>query len=413
MAQKFAPRSFFRKASNADLKHYFHEQGLLEDFDFDGMSETKIQPLYVRWLELSDEVRSKTDLDFQEIHSLVCESGIKAILTESRWPEHRRKYPEDKNLGEQLGNMQSHHDRVFWIFRNRQKYWKGALYCHKVDLIRDNGWRKIKNLPRQSKPPDDDDIRIAAMEKAIGTYYHHKDGRGKNCKVEIYRWEDEDCYFCYSEDYPKASIEFRGDKFIRRRHNPAFEVIFRHNPEKGTLETNARGGRKVVQDLQKLFAQYILSIDDLQIDKTSERVYDMDFFKNPVFRYDPESGIIDVMMKKMEILPHNGSDDRIAVTSGMKKGQHSLQKSLQTILAGLRQENNGRPVPYSILQATIQVKFAMPGGKKSRPKTFHIGWPNRCSLQHDKHDMIIKQMLELSGVEPIDPDLLTNKPEVA
>jgi len=356
-------------------------------------------------------VRSKTDLDFQDIHSLACESGIKAILAESRWPEHRRKYPGDDELGERLGDMPGHYERVFWISRNRPEYMKGALYFHRVDLIRDSGWRKIRNLPKRNKPPGE--ARIAKMEKAIGSYYHRKDGKGKNCKIEVYRWGEEDCYFCYPEDYPRTSIEFKGDRFERRPHNPAFEVIFRHNLQKGTLETNARGGRKVIEDLQKLFAQNILGIDDLQADSASLRVYDMERFKNPVFRYDPESGIVDIVMKEMVLFPHDGSGDKITISSGLQKGRHSLQRSLQNILAGLRQANHGRPVSYSVNRVKIQVKFTTPEGRRPKTKTFEIGWPNHCNLQHDKHDMIIKQMLKQSGIELVDRDSLSDDTEAA
>ena len=47
MAWTYSTKHFFRQMSNALLVRYFHERGLFAEFDFAGMKEGKIEPLFV------------------------------------------------------------------------------------------------------------------------------------------------------------------------------------------------------------------------------------------------------------------------------------------------------------------------------------------------------------------------------
>ena len=119
MARHYSPKSFFRHAPNAMLMKYFANHGVLTEYDF---TETKIEPIYQAWLSLPDAQRGEMERDFKEIDMLACEGGVKAIIDEADW--------HDENLAETLSTHESFHEKAFWVFLERPKYWPAAsAFC--------------------------------------------------------------------------------------------------------------------------------------------------------------------------------------------------------------------------------------------------------------------------------------------
>jgi hypothetical protein len=52
MSRHYSTRDFFRQMPNALLARYFASRGVLQDFDFAAMKETKIEPLFEAWMAL-------------------------------------------------------------------------------------------------------------------------------------------------------------------------------------------------------------------------------------------------------------------------------------------------------------------------------------------------------------------------
>ena len=122
MSRHYSPKSFFRHAPNAMLKRYFDKQGVLTEHDFSEVSETKIEPIYQAWLSLPDTERGKMERDFKEIDALSCEGGVKAIMDEAEW--------HHENLAEILSEKEGFHEKAFWVFLERSKYWPAAsAFC--------------------------------------------------------------------------------------------------------------------------------------------------------------------------------------------------------------------------------------------------------------------------------------------
>jgi hypothetical protein len=46
MTRHYSTRDFFRNTPNALLAHYFNARGVLQDFDFSAIKETKIDALF-------------------------------------------------------------------------------------------------------------------------------------------------------------------------------------------------------------------------------------------------------------------------------------------------------------------------------------------------------------------------------
>lgn len=123
MSIHYAPKNFFRHVPNRLLAQYFNEQEVLQKIDFAKLNETDVTPIYDAWLALPEEKRNPLEQDFQEIHLMANEAGIKAILDEANYHE--------ENLTEIFSSFKGFHEHVFWTFLNRPNYWYGAVTVSK------------------------------------------------------------------------------------------------------------------------------------------------------------------------------------------------------------------------------------------------------------------------------------------
>ncbi|MHB1175452.1 MAG: hypothetical protein ACYCZJ_10055 [Sulfuriferula sp.] len=385
MSRHYSPKNFFRNASNAFLKRYFTEHGVLLDMDFDALSETKVTPIYAAWLKLPEEVRNEMERDFQDIDALSCESGTQSILDEAAW--------HGENLAEMFATLESFHAKAFWTFLDRPTYWQGASAFHHADSVPASYWRKRKNLIRAAAKVDDASLR--QLENNLSHYFHNKQGRGQNCKVDCYKRGELDYFFAYPEDYAHSSIEWEGKEFRRRSHHPAFEIIFVYSQHEGTLNVFLAGTKKLVPELQSFFVDTILGLE-LGEHLKDERVYDLALLKqgDMQFNYPPESGITQVAVKKLR-LKILGTNERITLEANPThngRAVYDLLDKLKTIFT-LSQ--------IVITQVGLVVTFAhVPPQVKPATRSFDVCWPNSCSLGNDGRDAVIRKMLADSGIEP-------------
>jgi hypothetical protein len=91
--------------------------------------------IYEAWLKLPDDVRKEMEQDFQDIDELATEGGSKAIRDEARW--------HGENLAEQFASLIGFHERAFWTFLERPKYWQGALAFHHADGVFFSYWCRL------------------------------------------------------------------------------------------------------------------------------------------------------------------------------------------------------------------------------------------------------------------------------
>src|SRR5271167_719299 len=149
----------------------------------------------------------------------------------------------------------------------------------------------------------------------IRTYFHHTEGRGKNCVVELFRRGERDYFFAYPEDYSQQSIEWVDGQFARRPHNPAFEVIYVYSQREGSLDLNFRGSHKAIKPLQGMFATAILKLPELPADPKDERFYDLSPLRQKSFDFvfDVSSGIQDAAIKKLRLSSKVKKGNRITL----------------------------------------------------------------------------------------------------
>lgn len=387
MARQFNPQRFFRQSPNYLLKQYFIKKGVLGEINLEELAETKIETIYEAWLALPEKVRADMENELREIDFMATEGATKAIIDEADW--------HGEELGPILSELKSHHDRAFWTFLNRPTYWKGALQFNYADSIPASYWRKRKNIPRNPVLVEPENIE--QLERAISQYFHNKEGRGKNCKVECYRRNELDYFFIYPEDYAQSNIEWVDNEFARPPRTPAFELIFVYSQTEGTLDLFMRGNKKPIPDLQKIFAETILKTS-LGPDKKDEKVYHLNPLKQKNFQFvfEPISEIEDVRVRKLRLTSKTGKKERIILEADPTYKPDAVYDLLEKI-----QNKSMQLSGFYVTQVGLKVFFSPTVGSSSvKTRSFDISYPNSCNLKQDGRDLVIRKMLVASGLEP-------------
>lgn len=287
MTRHYSPRDFFRNTPNAMLARYFAARGVLQDFDFAAIKETKIEPLFEAWLAVPETQRAKMEVDLREIGDMSNEKGVKAIIDEAEF--HLSEDGAHETFVAMLMALPGHHERAMTTFLDHPALWKGATRLYHADTL--SHWRKRKNLPKVKAATEPADIE--ALSAAIKSYYQITEGRAKHCRVEPYRRGELEYFFAFPEDYAQNSPEWEGDELALQSRHPPFEIVFVWDAKDGRLELHLTSDKKAVEPLQGIFAETILKCKKLLADPTDNRVYDLFPLRRKEFSFtwNPASGI--------------------------------------------------------------------------------------------------------------------------
>lgn len=395
MDRQYSTRDFFRQLPPMLLERYFQQYELLNDFDFAAMKEGRADALFEAWLTLPDSKRDPIDAELREIFTLCCEKGFLAILDEIRRVMRHEPDASSQLIGK-LSSLRNHFERAMIVFLEHTTFWQGALRFYHADTL--SYWRKRKNLPRRAAVSDE--ASCQQLSQKISAYFHHTEGRGKNCAVEAYRRGELDYFFCYPEDHSKRSIEWVNGKFNPRPHNPAFEIVYVYSQKDASLDLNFRGAYKAIEPLQFMFAEAILKLDKLPPNPKDERVYDLKplRWKQFNFNFQIGSGIESVAVKKIRFSSRENLGDRITVEANTTEDPKAIYPLIEQI---------GQSVPlhlYNVTQVEIATTVVMNSNKSSKSCPIRITYPNSCSLKYDAVDLKLRDMLEASGIEPKEPN---------
>jgi hypothetical protein len=367
---------------------------LFGHLDFTSMKEGKPDELFNSWLALADGRRQGMDAELQEIFAMSCEKGFRAIMDEASWQLLGNR-DDLTSFIETLSTLPNHYERAMITFLDHNAFWRGATRFYHADTL--PYWRKRKNISNQAAAVDE--ASLQQLAGLIRSYFHHTEGRGKNCVVEPFRRRELDYFFAYPEDYSQRSIEWVNGEFDRRPHNPAFEVIYVYSQKESSLDLNSRGSRKSIEPLQGMFVQAILKLDEVPPDPRDERVYDL----NPLlqkgfnFIYDPGSGIERVTVKKLRLSSRMKRGDRITLEADPSHNSDAVYDLLDQIKRSVRLSM------YNVTQVELAASVVVDANKPVKTVTIRITHPNSCSLRYDELGLKLRAMLEASGIEPKEP----------
>lgn len=153
-----------------------------------------------------------------------------------------------------------------------------------------------------------------------------------------------------------------------------------------------------VEDLQQLFAESILHIDELSEDQQDIRIYDLKPLLTPEFRFHwkPEWAIEDAQLIKLR-LTRRFSKQRVIFEAGRGNGSEEVYELLDSWGEAENLDD------FFVTQAEVRVRYQADAGKV-RSCSFTVTWPNYCSLKPDTLGKHLQEMLVMSGIELKEPE---------
>lgn len=390
MSRHYSTRDFFRSMPNALLARYFAARGVLEDFDFAAMKETKIEPLFEAWMTVPEALRVKIEVDLREICDMSNAKGVKAIIDEAEF--HLDGEGEHADFVALLMGLPGHHERAMTAFLDYPSLWKGATRLYHADTL--SYWRKRKNLPKRKASVEP--ANIEALSAGIKRYYQATDGRAKHCRVEPYRRGELEYFFAFPEDYAQNAPEWEGDELALQSRHPPFEIIFVWDAKDGRLDLYLSGDKKAVEPLQAIFAEAILGCEELPEDPADNRVYDLFPLrrKDFAFTWESASGIESVRVNKLRLALNK--DRKLTLEANPKNDPQAVYKLLEKLALPSHE--------YFISQVGMTASVKLGPTAPARTVTFQVSYPNSCSLKYDEVGLKLRAMLEASGIEPKAPE---------
>jgi hypothetical protein len=394
MARHYSPKSCFRQMSSELLNRYFDAKAIATGVDLSALQGQSQKRLFDAWLAIPELTRREMDAELREIFAMSCEKGFRAILDEAAWRlvTLGRDAAANDAFVAKLSGLANHFERAMVAFLDHRELWLNATLFYHADTL--PYWRKRKNLPHGRAAVDN--TALQNLARLISDYFHRTEGRGSNCIVEPLRRGDLDYFFAYPEDYSQQAVEWVNGKFARRPHNPAFEVIYVYSQTEGTLDLNVRGARKCVEQLQSMFATAILNLPGLPPDPKDDRVYDL----NPLSRrgfsfvFDSNSGIRSMAVRMLRLSSKFKHGDRITLEADTTRDHDAVYSLLETI---------GKALPldlYYVTQVELVALMARSASEPTKAMTIRITHPNSCSLKYEDADLLLRDTLRASGIEP-------------
>ncbi len=320
----------------------------MEDVPFSDLRNTDVEPIFEAFTALPGENQAAIEAAFQEINAMACQAGMSALADEAA-------FHGDADFPSRLSRFDGFHEAVMWAFLEHPRYWDGATLFLRSDNISDTLWRKRNDLPHV--PPQVHENDRDRLADAISQYFHAKEGRGRNCKVEVYRRYGKEYFFAYPEDYAQTAMEWIRNALSSQARHPAFEIIFVYCQDEGSLDIYAPRNTKSVPDLQRIFAATILKLDELDGQAADNRVYALDALANRdfTFRYPPESGIEAVSIRLLQLTLLTREKRRLILEADSKVNPKAIYDLLDQV----------DPPPFSVTKAEIKVVFTPRAGRST------------------------------------------------
>lgn len=383
MASQYSHKHFFRRIPNFQLNNYFSSKNIDLGINFNNITEKDADAIFTAFTQLPENQQALIEAEFQDIHAMASEGGVNALIDEAY-------FFQDETFVDEIAAIDGFHAKVMRAFLEKHQYWLGATMFLHADNVSSSFWKKRNDLP--SVPPHVDDRSISALANSISNYFHSKEGRGRNCKVEPYRRHNKEYFFAYPEDYGQSGVEWVRDSLQNRAHHPAFEIIFVYCEKEGSLDIYAPKNTKAVPELQKIFAKSILKLETLKDGSIDKRVYNLDPIADQNFKFQIESdtGVEQILITGLRLTLKHGTKRRIGLEADTKTNPNAVYDLLAKL----------NPPEHYITRTRIKVLFEPKPGKRAKTRTFNITHPNSCALNYDGDDLIIRQILEKSGIEP-------------
>lgn len=315
--------------------------------------------------------REQAELVLRNVFDLACAPGALALRDAAKMlrPSVLDQWPHSQNL----------YCQAMWIWLNAPEVFEQALMYLELDDL--SWWSKRNDLPKVMPRLDAETLEWFARD--VSQLLDEHQGRGQQCTIEhMNRDQDVDYFFCFPDDYVKTvAIHNQAGRLVTKTLRETFEIVFAYSRSTGTLELSARLSKQLKEQLEELFAWYILQE---QIGpRRRERVFDLNQLKRSVFQLetDPADQVVACLRKIRFDLP-----DRVhSITLESKGGtREDMQQMVQDCLN--RERLSLEELEVSHAQFQLQFASSTPRGRGTM--TFDVSHPDRCNLRRHQPERV-------------------------
>ena len=361
MSRHYSPRSFLRHVPLHLLREFFRAQGLLQDVAWDALADQEIEPVYQAWQALPPQQREAAEAGFRDVHELACREGIQALIAEAK----QQGFDPFAVWQDCAGY---HEQAMLAYLRFGPAFTNASLFYH-VDRLPSRYWKRRANLPRVT--PREPLLARIELQSALSAYFVRAQGRGQRCTVESQvREQRTHYYFSFPDDYAQNHIAHDSITGRLRRfpHRPTFEVVFVYNPDAGTLDLFAQGGREVQRDLETLFGQIVLC-QDLG-PEPARPPYELNGLKSRYFTFptDPDDDIQEVRIRQLRLSTLGKYKRRLTLEADVFADVDDIYDLMADYL-----NHEGLPESeYHVTQATFRIGFKQSGEDERKSLQFDV-----------------------------------------
>jgi len=325
-------------------------------------------------LALPAKVANDVTEGLRDVNELAMESGLLALLEVA---DMNGVHPQAE-----IEKLQGYHDKaLYFLLKHPAIFEKASAISHVTDL-RAKVERNLK-----LRPTDTVAARKDALAEALKSYLLKRDGRGRECVVNVFKYQDRVCFMAYPEDFAKALLVYQDKRLSKTALRPTFEIVYLYYPETGKVELSAKGGPRRHLELFELFNLAVLE-DKSEVAET-EKTYSLERFldKELTLPTAPEDQVEFVRLQKLRLY---GRYDSHRLTLELKEpwgigAMHALMEKLTL-----------RSTLYSVSHAEIKMKF--PGKGRRGGVTIQLSYPDKCNLNDSPTHLKAKKYLEQWGL---------------
>lgn len=390
MAKQFDPRKVLRLTSNSLLQEFFASHGELLDVPWDTLQETQVGPIYEAMQKLPPKRLTEVETLLRDVQELADERGIIALA------EELSSLSEAKLTA--FTELDSNYDKAMWSHLHEPvAFLRAALFARADSLATGRYWVQRNGLP--SVEVKVDEAMKSALAASMSAYYTKAQARGGNVVVEHYERAGGAIYFFgYLEDYPDTRLAFDdAEGMVRRAERGAFENLFVYDPNAGTLDVFAHGGKKVREPLQECFSTVVLGTP-LPPEDRSRPPYQLDHLLDPAtpFPTDPADRIARVRVRRLRVEPVDRPRRRMTLEADPNGPIDDIQKMIDEYL---RIEAVPRK-KLRVTQATFALEFIPGTATQPKSMTFEVSCPSSCNLKSKTEAMRLvgERCLRLWGI---------------
>ena len=346
MSGQFLLRDFLGRVSAHLLGAYCERRGILGGFDWGPAKKADAEAVAHALEAAGSNAFERATVDFRAVWDLHGRGFTLGLLNEA-------KFRDDQQAISTLQKL-SHLDKAFWAVMERPAWAANAKILSDVDKLPAGAWIKRNGLPARPGPVERP--MVDELEAALIDFFMTREFRGRNCKIEALRREEEEIFFTWAEDHPDSDLLWENGHLRPQTLSRSFTLVFKHRDRHRSLDIYLEGDRGLVPELQVIFSRTILGEELPEVDANEEEPYSIERILEPGFRFafSPESGIADVRMTKMRFRVEGAPWRRFTAEADTARDRDALDTFVERLRSGLAKSS-----PLVLDQVCLQVTFSL------------------------------------------------------